>query len=608
MAQTGTLADPVTTPANTAVSRDVAAAGSVLLKNENAALPVPASTRSIAVIGEGGASAPLYGGGGSSWVNPTNPVTPYQGIRTRAGSGIAVDYWSGSESGPIIGLAGKCADVAGANSASGTPIHLWECNGTGAQVWTVGTDGTVRALGKCMDAFAGRDRRRHEDPALGLQRHGCAAWIAGNDTLVNPVSGKCLDVPGANPASGTQLQLWTCHDTVAQEWAVSGGPGAHQKAVDGARAADLAIVFVSEFTTEGGDLPDIDLPAEQNRLVADVAAANPNTVVVVNTGSAVTMPWAGAVRAIVAAWYPGQEYGNALASLLFGDIKNPSGKLPVTFPASLSQVPARHDRPMAGTERLGAVLGGTRRRLPQVRDHRNTSRPSSPSGSGCPTRRSVRQRACGAPDSAGNVAVSFDVTNTGARAGSEVAQVYVGQPPAGAGEPPKNLRGFAKVPLNPGQTQRISVTLDARSFQHWDDGWSTTGGTHLHHGGGVVAGHPVDRLRLAARLRPDRRLPGPLCRRPVALPRQRHAGANLTPATRPRRRSGPCAAAVSCRRSTSAWTWRRAARPTARSCICGTATARGASVAGAQRSHPDQPTVRQVPRYPGVLHHTRARS
>ena len=95
------------------MSRDVAAAGSVLLKNENAALPVPARTRSIAVIGEGGASAPLYGGGGSSWVNPTNPVTPYQGIRTRAGSGIAVDYWCGSESGPIIGLAGNFNSQSG---------------------------------------------------------------------------------------------------------------------------------------------------------------------------------------------------------------------------------------------------------------------------------------------------------------------------------------------------------------------------------------------------------------------------------------------------------------------------------------------------------------
>src|SRR5207247_10341910 len=77
----------------------------------------------------------------------------------------------------------------------------------------------------------------------------------------------------------------------------------------------------------------------QNHLVADVAAANPNTVVVVNSGSAVTMPWAGAVRGIVECWYPGQEYGNALASLLFGDV-NPSGKLPVTFPASLADVPA----------------------------------------------------------------------------------------------------------------------------------------------------------------------------------------------------------------------------------------------------------------------------
>ena len=473
---TGTLADPVTSAAHTALTRQVAAEGSVLLKNTTSTLPIPSRTRSIAVVGAGGSASPMYSGGGSSKVNPTNPVSPYQGIKTRAGSGVSVGNWPGSASGPIVGVARKCVDVTAARTANGTPIQLYDCNGGNAQMWALGTNGTLRALDKCMDATHAGTVNGTKIQLFDCNGTGAQRWTVRNGALVNPVSGRCLDVPHANSTNGVQLQLYDCNGTTAQRWTVTGTPSAHQQAIDAARAADLAVVFVGKFNGEGSDLPDINLPAAQNQLVTDVAAANPNTVVVVTSGSAVAMPWAGRVRGIIESWYPGQEYGNALASLLFGD-SNPSGKLPVTFPAVLTDVPAHTSAQWPGQNGTVQYSEGIDVGYRWYDQHNIT--PLFPFGFGLSyTTFRYANITVGTPDNLGNVAVSFDLTNTGTRTGAEVAQVYVAQP-AATGEPPKNLCGFVKVSLAPGQTQRVSVTIDARSFQHWTAaGWSTAGGSH----------------------------------------------------------------------------------------------------------------------------------
>jgi beta-glucosidase len=465
--QTGTMAATVTSAAHTALARQVAAEGSVLLKNSNAVLPVPASTKSIAVIG-----TPLYQGGGSASVNASATVSPYQGIAARAGSGVTVTDSPGTASAGITGLDGKCIDVAAANSANGTAVQLYDCNGTTAQSWTSSSDGSLRALGKCMDVTGAGTADGTKIQLYDCNGSAAQKWTATNGTLVNTGSGKCLTAPAA--ANGTQLQISTCNGSAGQQWKPPAGNG-HDQAVAAARAADLAVVLVGKFESEGSDLSDINLPADQNQLVADVAAANPNTVVVVNSGSAVVMPWAGAVRGIVESWYPGQEYGNALASLLFGDV-DPSGKLPVTFPASLTDVPAHTAAQWPGqnnTVQYSEGIGVGYRWY----DQQNKT-PAFPFGFGLSyTSFAYANLAVAAPDASGNVAVSFDVTDTGSRAGAEVAQVYVGQP-ASTGEPPRNLRGFAKVSLAPGQTQRVTVTLDARSFQYWNGAWTTATGTN----------------------------------------------------------------------------------------------------------------------------------
>jgi beta-glucosidase len=465
--QSGTMADTVTSAAHTALARQVAAEGSVLLKNTNAVLPVPATTKSIAVVG-----TPLYQGGGSASVNASATVTPYQGIVNRAGSGVTVTNSPGTASAGITGLAGKCIDVAAANNANGTAVQLYDCNGTTAQSWTAAADGSLRALGKCMDVTGAGTTDGTKIQLYDCNGSGAQKWTAANGTLVNTGSGKCLTAPGS--ANSTQLQISTCNGSAGQKWTPPSTNG-HDQAVAAARAADVAVVFVGKFESEGSDLSDINLPADQNQLVTDVAAANPNTVVVVNSGSAVTMPWAGSVRGIIESWYPGQEYGNALASLLFGDV-DPSGKLPVTFPASLADVPAHTTAQWPGqnnTVQYSEGLGVGYRWY----DQQNKT-PAFPFGFGLSyTSFGYANLSVGAPDAAGNVAVSFDVTNTGPRAGAEVAQVYVGQP-SSTGEPPKNLRGFTKLSLNPGQTQRATVTLDARSFQYWNGTWATAAGAN----------------------------------------------------------------------------------------------------------------------------------
>ena len=476
-AQTGTPDTSVTSAAHTAVTRQVAAAGTVLLKNTDSALPIVSSTKSIAVLGVGGDAAPIYGGGGSAGVNPTGgPVSPYQGIKARAGAGATVSYASGSTSGPIIGLADKCADIAAANTANGTPVQLYDCNNSAAQTWAAGSDGTVRALGKCLDVTGAGTTDGTKIELYDCNGSGAQKWTVSGARLVNPASGKCLDVPGANSANGTQLQIYTCNGSTAQAWRVTGSASGHDQAVAAARAASLAVVVVGRFEGEGSDLPDISLPADQNQLVADVTAVNPNTVVVVNSGSAVTMPWANSVRGIVETWYPGQEYGNALASVLFGDV-NPSGRLPVTFPASLADVPARTAAQWPGQNGTVQYSEGVDVGYRWYDSHNIT--PLFPFGFGLSyTTFRYANLTVGAPDATGAVPVAFDVTNTGSRAGAEVPQVYVGQP-ASAGEPPKNLRGFAKVSLSPGQTQRVTVTLDARSFQAWTNGaWNRSAGSY----------------------------------------------------------------------------------------------------------------------------------
>jgi beta-glucosidase len=247
------------------------------------------------------------------------------------------------------------------------------------------------------------------------------------------------------------------------------------RAVTLARSVDVPIVFATYPQNEGADNTSIDLPGQQNQLISSVAAANPKTVVVLHTGSAVTMPWLNQVAGVLEGWYSGQEVGNALAAILFGDV-SPSGKLPVTFPASLADVPAHTTAqwPGNGTQvqySEGLDVGY------RWYDAKNIS-PLFPFGYGLSyTTFSFSDLRVGALGPGGST-VTATVTNTGTRAGAEVAQLYVGFP-SSDGEPPHQLRGFQRVDLQPGASQTVRFTLTAHDLAHWaGSGWTTTPGSY----------------------------------------------------------------------------------------------------------------------------------
>ena len=246
-----------------------------------------------------------------------------------------------------------------------------------------------------------------------------------------------------------------------------------------AKASDVAIVMVGDTETEGKDRTSLALSGNQDALVAAVAAANPRTVVVLKSGGPVLMPWAGQVPALLEAWYPGEEDGTVVADLLFGKV-DPSGKLPLTFPVNATDVPANTPAQYPGVNGVATFSEGVFVGYRHY-DAANVT-PLFAFGFGLSYTTFAFSRLTVHPGPHGTVTVSANVTNTGHRAGSDVVQLYVGDPSSAAvPEPPNQLQGFQKVALGPGQTRRVTFALDARSFGFWDTAsasWRVAGGTY----------------------------------------------------------------------------------------------------------------------------------
>jgi beta-glucosidase len=243
---------------------------------------------------------------------------------------------------------------------------------------------------------------------------------------------------------------------------------------------------------EGVDRTTLSLPGYQDALVTAVAAANPRTVVVLNTGAPVVMPWLDRVAGVLEAWYPGEEDGNAIAATLFGDA-DPAGRLPITFPKSLADTPANTSAQYPGVNGVATYSEGV---FIGYRHYDAAGiAPLFPFGYGLSytTFRLDRLRVTGGT-------VTADVTNTGRRTGSEVVQLYAGIPgTAAVPEPPHQLAAFAKVTLRPGETRRVVLHVTTRSFAHWDtaaNAWSTPDGTY-----GISVGTSSVDLPLAVTVR-----------------------------------------------------------------------------------------------------------
>jgi beta-glucosidase len=313
----------------------------------------------------------------------------------------------------------------------------------------------------------------------------------GGSAQVTPIGGAALTLPPAcppyTPAPGgaactNAFQIYDPSPPLAAIKALA--PGATIAFNDGtdpvaaaalAASSKVAIVFESDWESEGMDRVDLSFPSAQDALVAAVAAANPNTVVVLENGGAHVMPWLANVGAVLESWYPGQNGGAAIADLLFGRV-NPSGKLPITFPAGVSQLP----RPIipvpsssTGTFDVDYSVEGFD--VGYKWYEAQHLQPLFAFGYGLSyTAFSITNPKL-TPDStpSSGFQVSFNLANTGNLAGAEVAQVYLGLP-SGLSEPPMRLVGWSKILLQPGAQQTVTITVNASGSSHPLSYWNTS--------------------------------------------------------------------------------------------------------------------------------------
>ncbi|MGA2046831.1 MAG: glycoside hydrolase family 3 C-terminal domain-containing protein [Terracidiphilus sp.] len=267
---------------------------------------------------------------------------------------------------------------------------------------------------------------------------------------------------------------------IAQE-----GTLVNQSAIDMAKSADAVVIAVgydADIETEGADR-EFQLPPGQDELIQKISAANPNTIVTVTSGGSVDASrWIDHIGALLENWYPGQEGGTALAEVVFGDV-NPSGRLPISWERTLKDNPSiQYYYPTPGTLTVpykDEVFVGYR-----GYEH-NGVKPLFPFGYGLSyTSFKYSNLDIHSGTGTGAYEVSFDVTNSGSRAGADIAQVYVSEDRPQVSRPPQELKGFARVVLDPGQTRHVTVPLDARSFTWYDEkaaAWHADAGSFTIH-------------------------------------------------------------------------------------------------------------------------------
>ncbi len=486
----------VDSPAHRSLAREVAEEAIVLLKNDDV-LPFSTGLKSLAVIGPNAEQARL-GGGGSASVAPPYSVGVLDGIIDQCGGEVEVRYAEGCASVGALGvLTNDC--IRAGDSPDGEPGFLAEffanetCEGEPAATtvqrqvdfswgWAAPAAGmprggySVRWSGCLVPRESGSHR-------LGVAGHGrfrlCVdgepwidEWETGGGEHGVPehtVVSRELDLTAGEPVNLRLEYAKTGNPASARlEWCEPGAPDPVDAAAEAARGADAAIVCVGLSNSHEGGLLDrkgLALPGEQDRLVQAVAGANPNTVVVIIGGNPVRVsPWIDQVAAVLEAWYPGQEGGNAVARVLFGDV-NPSGRLPDTFPRRLEDTPAHGNYPGDGVKvhyREGVFVGYRHYLSKDVE-------PQFPFGFGLSYTTFEYGDVSLSADTLsadGTLTASVDVTNTGERAGKEVVQLYVRDVESSVPRPLRELKGFEKVEIQPGETRTVSfaVTPDDLAF------------------------------------------------------------------------------------------------------------------------------------------------
>ena len=514
---------------NHAVTLEAARENMVLLKNDGRLLPLDkAKTRSVLVVGPDAYPA-VPTGGGSAQSIPFATTSVLQGVSTFLGTASTVYYDRGLPG--LVELAGKTEFVTGPeNGKPGVTVEFFDSAALSGAAVSGKTVPHIDSASLAWENFAddlgsaaklakaeGKKSRRWTgyykaavagayEAALQDQAEGSGSRLYVDDKLVIDD----WDLARALQPHVTLQLTAGLHKIVAEDFQDSAIGGQFRAAIAPqgqlvtaaaktlAAKADVVIIaagfdFASE--SEGADRT-FDLPFGQDELIREMSAINHKTVVALTSGGGVDASnWLEHVSAFVEMWYPGEQGGTALAEILFG-VVNPSGHLPVTFERRSEDNPTfANYYPEGSSKRVvykeGIFVGY------RGYEH-NKVKPLFPFGYGLSYTTFKNSNLSVAPQSGTSssalYAVSFDVTNTGDREGAAVAQVYVADGHSKIARPPKELKGFAKVVLKPGETRRVSVALDARAFAYFDPtamGWRISPGTF-----GILVGSSSEQIEL----------------------------------------------------------------------------------------------------------------
>lgn len=511
-----------------ALARELAARGFVLVRNEavsgeRRALPLDVSAeagtvRTVALIGAAARDARVLGGG-SATVFPEHVVSPLDGLSAALPEGT-LTYTVGADPSDELTPADKgfelraiCRDASGAVVGEGS-LPTGQVQWIGDDLPAGATYGTMASI-EVTGTFVPRESGEH---AFGTRGLGAFALALGGETVWEGVQQMGNEADPFEAFFGAPNERARISLTEGEPVEVSLtyqvpdvsalplkaimfsflhlGPQRSAdeliaEAVEAARAADTAVVVVAtteRVESEGFDRTDLTLPGRQNDLVRAVAAVNPNTVVVVNAGSPVELPWRGDVAAVLLTWFPGQEGGAALADVLLGETE-PGGRLPTTWPAEFADAPVTEVTPTDGrlAYEEGLFIG-------YRAYEKHGIAPAFPFGHGLGYTDWAYESLEATPESA-----RVRVTNTGTRPGRETVQVYLA--PAGedsVARPASWLAGFASVAAGPGESVDVEIALPRRAFEIWDEearAWQRIGGAYE-----VRASHSHGDTRLTATL------------------------------------------------------------------------------------------------------------
>ena len=504
-----------------ALLREASAAGTVLVRNEGGVLPLErAELRCVALLGPNAAVARTQGGG-SATVHPDHVVSPLEGLAAALGPNVELVHAVGARIRHGIEALGRDNARDPVSGEPGLRVRYREADGTliaddhrlsGRLGW-LGEDVLARASAIEVEAVV-----HVEEPgryAVGVAGVGPFRLEADGTVLVDE---DIPPEPGSDPFSafldppersaeldmepGREVTLRVRHEiepgpmlaSLVVGVAAAGTTPEEElaRAVEAATGADVAIVVVGTteaIESEGFDRRDLALPGAQDELVRRVAAANPRTVVVVNSGAPVVLPWRDDVAAVLLTWFGGQEFGAAIADVLLGDAE-PGGRLPTTWPGREEDVPVLSTTPVEGAIEYAEGLNIGYRAWAWA-----DTAPAWPFGHGLgyTTWDYTRLHVAAPPTPDAPARLSVSLRNTGSRYGREVVQAYLTRPDSAVERPPLWLAGFAVVAAGAGEETHVALELPARAFAHWGgaDGWQIEGGAFEVLVGPSAADHPL---------------------------------------------------------------------------------------------------------------------